>query len=401
MRTITRLAAISTALFFLCSGISVPVAAQPNQLQRILKKLWIKKNHALAPQVSKELPLTRQAMEAMISSRISNRGGWASVAPLLTPRVPHISPRPLLPPPPNIKKAVFTLQHSPQSHGKGSAFAVNIDGEIWGVTARHVLDDIGRSPFMAIPGEDGAPQFFQVFSAREGNVHGADIAIFRIPPAALKQLVPLEPDYTLPAAQAQVQSAGFSHGNFGWFARIGILFSSEHRILARYEDFPVRNGYCGSPLLKNGKAVGVFVGMILPETIQAADWLKWLSENKRVTINPFNQIVPIAWIRVLASQAKDPSLTGGVPLKLLGKTLGILHADENIHSIQQLRNGRLIKTIYSYPFLDYAHLERFLNVGPDDTIRIVVQQGDRSSIKRSTRWYEWNISSATMKKMEQ
>ena len=50
--------------------------------------------------------------------------------------------------------------------------------------------------------------------------------------------------------------------------------------------------------------------------------------------------------------------------------------------------------------MDYNHLERFLDVGPEDVIRVVVQQGDRSSSKRRTFWYEWDVASGTLVRTE-
>ncbi len=388
-----------SAAALLCSSTATPVYAHKN-LKQLIQKIWPQKFGR--SKIAKSLPVPKvpnKALEAVLFSKASNRGGMNSVAPLFSPNFLRIAPRPLRPAPTEIRHAVFTLQNNPSARGKGSAFAVEIDGEIWGVTARHVLDDIGRSPYLSVPGKDGKPVFFQVQSFREGNVHGADIAIFRLPQDARAYITPLQADYTLPKANSYLQSAGFSHGNFGWFPRVGVLFASDHRILIRYEDFPIRNGYCGSPLIKNGKVVAVFSGIITEDRARSAEWLSLLSDFKG-PINAFNHAVPIQWVRQLVRQGKRQSEPSGVPLKLLGKTLGFLQPDENVQSIQQLRNGRLLKTIYSYPFMDYNHLERFLEIGPNDVIRLAIQQGDRSSVRRRTFWYQWDVQSGQLTRME-
>lgn len=382
----------------LCFGICPAAHAQKN-LQQLLKKLLPSKAaHHSVEQIIRQA--SRHSLEAIAFSKISNIGAVQSAAPLFAPSFSLNALRPLKPAPVNVRRAVFTLQYSPNSHGKGSAFAVEIDGEMWGVTARHVLDDIGRAPYISVTNGQGKPVFAQVNSVREGNVHGADIAIFRIPSKLLLYITPLQPNYDLPPAHTIAQSSGFSHGIFSWFNHVEVLFSSTHRILARYQDFPVRSGYCGSPFLVDGKAAGVFAGITSGDTAKTASWNTLVSRNFNRPINDFSQIVPIAWVRHLVQENRHGRGPHGTPLKLLGHTLGILHPNEQVQSIQQLRGGRLFKTVDAYPFMDYNHLERFLDIGPEDVIRVVVQQGDRSSSNRRIFWYEWDVPSGTLTRTE-
>lgn len=383
---------------WLCCGVCPAAHAQKN-LQQLLKNLLPSKatHHSVNQLIGQ---VSRQSLEAVAFSKISNAGAVQSAAPLFAPSFTLSALRPLKPAPANVRRAVFTLQYSPQSHGKGSAFAVEIDGEIWGVTARHVLDDIGREPYISVTNSQGKPMFVQVYSVREGNVHGADIAVFRIPSKLLLYITPLQPDYELPPAHTIAQSSGFSYGIFSWFNHVEVLFSSEHRILARYQDFPVRSGYCGSPFLVDGKAAGVFAGITRSDVSTRASWKTLLDGVFNLPINDFSQIVPIAWVRHLVQDARHGRGPHGTPLKLLGHTIGILHPNEQVQSIQQLRGGRLFKTVDAYPFMDYKHLERFLDVGPEDVIRVVVQQGDRSSSKRRVFWYEWDVPSGKLTRTE-
>lgn len=383
----------------LCGGLLSPAAHAQKNLQQLLKKLLPAKGAQQSVE-KKLLYPNRTSLEAVAFSKTSNYHGFLTAAPLFAPNFALSTLRPLKPAPVQVRRAVFTLQYSPDSYGKGSAFAVEIDGEAWGVTARHVLDDIGRSPYISINNKRGKPIFVPVSSVREGNVHGADIAIFRIPSKLLLYITPLQPDYDLPPANTVAQSGGFSHGIFGWFNHVEVLFSSTHRILARYQDFPVRSGYCGSPFLVDGKVVGVFAGITPRSAAKTASWNNLFNGVFDTPINDFSQIVPIAWVRSLVKEARHENGPAGTPLKLLGNTLGILHADEYVQSIQQLRGGRLLKTLDAYPFMDYNHLERFLDVGPEDVIRVVVQQGDRSSSKRRTFWYEWDVASVTLVRTE-
>ncbi len=374
-------------LFGLTAYVAEPLYAQ-NKWEKLVRSL-LQKN---------EIAPLESFLKWKMFSRIANEAAFSSVSPLFVSGHPTIM-RPLRPAPEKIKSAVFTLQHNPRTHGKGSAFAIEVDGEIWGVTARHIFDDIGRAPFLSVQDESGKSIFFQVYSAREGNVHGADIAVFRLPKQVLAYIKPLKIETQLPEANQSIQSAGFSQGIFGWFADIKVLFSSQHRILARYKDFPVRSGYCGSPLIKDGKVIGVFVGVSQAESVQATDWYQLISPYFKRSIHSFAHIVPISWVYELLQQ-EQTGKSGGVVFSIFDTPLGILHPDENIHSIQQIRHGRLYNTLYAYPFMDYAHLERFLEIEPQDIIRITVQKGDRSSAKRQTFIYEFNVETNKVSRME-
>ena len=374
------------------NGSWTPACAQKN-FKRFIKALTSSPLKNLPkPKMKWSLfkPTPPIALRAAFLSNMARQHALASAAPLFTPAPQTHSPRPLRPAPLSIRRGVFTLQATPEAHGKGSAFAIKIDGQVWGVTARHVLDDIGRSPYMSVPDKQGKPLFFQVNAAREGNIHGADIAVFPIPQEALAYISPFHPEYALPETNTSIQSAGFSHGNFGWFPRIQVLFSSKHRILTRYQDYPIRSGYCGSPLLHNGKVIGVFTGVVTANNAQTSAWYLLVGQHFPGEITSFNHAVPVSWVRKLVHSHPH---TPGVTLKLWGQTLGFLRPDENVHAIQQLRNDRLVKATTAYPFMDYNHLENFFDLKPGDVFRVIIHQGDRSSVKRRVYYYELHTDS--------
>ncbi len=380
-------------LLLASNGSWTPACAQKN-FQKFLKSLTttpFKKAPAKKFTWPFVKPTTRAALKATILTNRARQHALSAAAPLFAtlPEERH-SLRPLRPAPLVIRHGVFTLQATPTSHGKGSAFAIQIDGQVWGVTARHVLDDIGRSPYMSVLDKHGKPLLFQVNSAREGNIHGADIAIFPLPKEALPYVIPFQPEYTLPEVKSSIQSAGFSHGNFGWFPRIQVLFSSGHRILTRYQDSPIRSGYCGSPLLHNGKVIGVFTGVVTADNAKTSAWYLLVAQHFTGGITSFNHAVPVEWVRQLV---QAPQKEPGVPLKLWGQTLGVLRPDENVHAIQQIRNDRLIQVTTAYPFMNYNHLENFFELKPGDVFRVIIHQGDRSSVKRRVYYYELHTDS--------
>lgn len=382
------------ALAFLCAFFVAAPASAQSKLPGFFKDLKI--THALRARWFNKVKfqLNNRLITVAARSHSSNMLATRLTAPLIqnTPVLPA-KPRPLSPAPHFVRQAVFTLQHSPKTHGKGSAFAIRINGQVWGVTAKHILNDIGREPYIELFDENGKPFYTQIFTVREGHLRGADIAIFKIPPQLNNYIVPLEADEKLPSPAYAVQSAGFSRGNFAWFNKVDVLFSSPHRILARYQDFPVLNGYCGSPLLVNGKAVGVFVGIVGNTNTQSAEWRKLL-DNK--PINDFNQIVPIQWVRRLVEQVNHPQQATGTLIRILGRPITHLTPDDAVIKIQQFRKGRLYKQISAYPFMDYLHLERFFDVEAHDKIRVIIHKGSNAGAHPAERWYDLDLSTGTL-----
>lgn len=336
---------------------------------------------------------TRLAASSRLPATIS-----PAVLPLLrgAAPLPRLTP-PIYRPPEQIMQNVFTLAATPDTKEKGSAFALEIDGEMWGVTARHIFNDIGRSAYMSMINPHDPSQILTapISPVEEGSVHGADVAIFEIPEEMRPYVQPLQPDYELPPAGATLTSAGFGHGFFTWQADRPVLFSSDHRILTKYTNFPNRSGYCGAAVLLNGKVVGVHVGSIVKSPGPAPAWEDATLGHDNPPIQEVSQVVPIQWVQRLAQQARAAN-----PEKedfyLNGQKIGTLDTDEFIAEIMHLREGRVIKRIPPYPFLDHKHLERFLEIDPFDTIIIRVVKGDSHSLRRVSRFYEWNAHTQTV-----
>ncbi len=270
---------------------------------------------------------------------------------------------------------------------------------MWGVTARHVMDDVGRSPYISFPHRPEISGFTQILSVKEGNKTGADIAVFRIPPQLQPFLTPLKLSDKLPSAHEITSSAGFSRGQLQFFDKVEVLFASEHRILAGYQNFTVQSGYCGSPLIANGEAIGVFVGNTPAQTAKKASWYNILQTHQQ-PLQSFNSLVPASWVKQLTKEAQNPAQVAQKPIYLFENVIGALKANEFVQSIQLLRNGSLVKTLNTYPFMDYRHMERFLEVQQDDVIRVIVKQEDSASAKPRSVWYEWNSSTGSVSRTE-
>lgn len=345
---------------------------------------------AQVPAVLKSLPRVSTQIDRAAVAAALRPQPLRAVMPLLNTGHSPMLPLPA-PVPATIRSSVFTVQATPESHHKGSAFAVNIDGRVWGVTARHVMDDINHTPYMTFPGENGVPVTLEAKPSKEGSVAGADLALFEIPPQALPYLRPLELEDELPAAHSVLSSSGFARGNFLSQPAREVLFASRHRILTKYvQSNAPMNGYCGAPLLQNGKVAGVHIGSLLADKAQSADWFSGTLSQFNAKAHDLSIAVPAFWLRALARQASGAySPQEGIPLVFNGLQIMRLQPTDTIGFIMQLRNGRVVKTLPRYPFMDFAHLETFFDVHPGDSFRLEIQSGSRIYPARRTYWYEW------------
>ena len=336
-------------------------------------------------------------LETKISSKVMQS---IALQPITSPAIlpllrrsaplPRLTP-PIYRPPQHILQNVFTLASSPTNKNKGTAFALEVDGKMWGVTARHIFNDIGRSAYMTManPLNPAETLHAPISPVREGSVNGADVAIFEIPPEIAPFIKPLQPDYELPLAGTTLTSAGFGHGFFTWQADRPVLFASQHRILTQYTNFPNRSGYCGAAVMLNGKVVGVHVGSILQSQDKLPEWEYLTLRKADEQMKEVSQVVPIQWVRRLAQETQklEPEKED---FFINGQKIGSLATDESIAEIMHLREGRIVKRLPAYPFLDYKYLERFLEIEPFDTVIIRVTKGDNHSLRRISRWYEWD-----------
>lgn len=300
----------------------------------------------------------------------------------------NVSAKPYIPP--SIRRSVFTVQATADSKHKGSAFAVNIDGRVWGVTARHVMDDIGHTPYITVPDQNGNPITLLATPSKQGSAAGADVALFEIPPQALEFLRPLELADELPPIYGVLSSSGFARGHFLSQPEREVLFASRYRILTKYVSFHSQgNGYCGSPLLFNGKVAGVHVGSLLADKHGTAAWFPLTLGKFNTPVHDVSVAVPAGWLRTLARQAAGETAPGAA-LLFNGLEIGRMLPSDHINFIMQLREGRVLKTIPRYPFMDYEHLENFFDAADGDIFRMEINQTGPAGIGRRTVWYEWD-----------
>ena len=90
------------------------------------------------------------------------------------------------------RKKVFEVQIATDGRHTASAFALNIQGRVWGVTAAHVMHNISSNPFIKI--KKGTETILApIPSWHIGNKIGNDVAIFEIPQEILPHIEVLSP----------------------------------------------------------------------------------------------------------------------------------------------------------------------------------------------------------------
>ena len=292
--------------------------------------------------------------------------------------------------PPQFRQSVFKVQDSPTSHHSASAFAIRLNGKVWGVTAAHVFANIQPTPHLVVRTTDGKDIVSPIKHAHAGNKLGSDVAVFEIPEEIKSHLKILEPAENLPKTGKIMEIAGFAHGVPLYLAAEEVLFSGKNRILLHKQALQNLTGMCGSPILDNGKVTGVYVGFSLPEQLQQAAFLDLLGDLKNRTLPPMHFATPIRHVEMITNTLEGKQ--GLFWMKVFGHLIAPIRVDENIFSIQLIRNDRLSKTIFSHPFMNFDKLEEFFDLQANDILRITVMHPKTPAEPFKVKIYDVNVS---------
>ncbi len=297
--------------------------------------------------------------------------------------------------PPSVKPLVFRVQQDLQApfFATASAFAVEIDGRLFGVTAGHVMHNISQNPYMYFQTQEGAFAAEKITSWRISNITGTDVAVFEIPPQAQSCVHPL-PLSEQRAQPLQVSSiAGFSLNKPLWLAREEILLATSHRLLIRNNFQKDNTGMCGSPVMVDGKVVGLYVGAFARGVPSSVLWLKLLQGVDPQSIPPLHMAAPIENIFPLVHDLLGKNVQDeGILMKALGHPIAVLHPQDELYSVMLLRDGQIKQIIRAKELTDPEHLEQFLELEENDVLRVTIfpkHAVDNHSILR----YEINVSS--------
>lgn len=293
--------------------------------------------------------------------------------------------------PPGEKPIVFQVQQSSQSNITASAFAIEEQGKLFGVTAAHVMDNISKDPYMYLQTPQGH-HAEKITSWRISNVMGTDVAVFEIPPQVCNYVQPL-PIATQRAQPSQFASiAGFAFGEPRWFPREEILFSSSHRFLIRNNFQKANRGMCGSPVMIDGKVAGLYVRSFPYKVLFPSLDVSSLAQFPLRSLPPLYVASPIENVLPLIHDLLGQDVQDeGILMKVLGRPVGILHPQEALLSVSLIRNGETKQVIAAEELTDPEHLEQFLELEENDVLRVTIIP--QNSDVKSTFYYDINVSS--------
>lgn len=301
--------------------------------------------------------------------------------------------------PDKFKHAVFEIQKSEDSRHTASAFALWVDGQVWGVAAGHVMQKIRYNPYAKLKLDDKTI-VAQIPSYKIGNIQGSDVAIFKVPDEILPYIKVLNPAQGLPDMGTATQSPSFANEAPLYLSGAKVLFAGPHRILLQDQAMQNIDGSCGSPVLVDNQVVGVRIGLYPVQFLRSVEWNSLLRESGVSLHKPLHAVSPIQNVLRLIQEKTAPQQTAGIALKVLGKPVLTMKTDERIFDIIQIRNDRQKRTIYAHPFMNFERLEDFFDLRDGDVLRITIHRMPSGAyIRGTTHTYDVNVSTGETKKL--
>ena len=316
-------------------------------------------------------------------------------------------------PPSNIPTA-FQVHHAGNPDSTASAFAIEINGRVFGVTAGHVMRNIadmeGRralaerraqgiyedleylNPQMRVRTPDGSFISYDISSWRLSNPKGSDVAVFEIPSQARAYVQPL-PIATQRAQPRQIASiAGFAYDKPLWFRAEEVLFATPHRLLLRKSSTGKVDGMCGSPVMINGEVAGLYVGAYLKDEMPLFLW----NMPKEFYFKKFPNMhyaAPIENIFPLIDELTGSQELHAVTMRVFDHPIAQLRPEDQLYSIKLFRNGKMKQLTHADLLTDPEHLENLFELQENDVLRITVEPHTYTTQKDKVIEYNINVSS--------
>lgn len=246
------------------------------------------------------------------------------------------------------------LDNDRQPFGTGFVFVrPDGSGQIWAAAAGHLTKQIGQKvPVRFYIGDgDYLPAFFIVRARGSVGFHNPDMVLMEVPAWVHKYIKPLKVDLQPVRLGDKVDSYGY-HGPFIGSQLIKtagrkIIASDGWQIRTTY-NFGNKDGFaqgaCGSPVIKNGKVIGLHIGSYFGK-------YSYVLNFPRVSQFLFDQM------------EGKPSLIRDVIVN--GHYITSLTLTQRVSDVEIFRNGEKLTEIcitqHPEP-VDYRHLERSLPV---------------------------------------
>jgi len=365
-------------LFLLLGNLLLPSYAHFKGIKPSLARTRTGKIVLKHPSIS---DLSRRSNEKFYNKlrRSSAKAAWSSHQPLERE---------------NSFRTTFLLRYNDDpalpTRKEASGFAIalkdkNGNEKIWGITAGHVMRNISthkrvpnRKPHIRIQKD---PDNFIIFPIEKffiGNPEGMDIALFEIPKEALPYITILQPAEHAPAVGEKVSIQGFLAEKGNPFSLIDqtVLLSTSFKIFLKKTLEEKMTGFCGSPGFTNGRVSMVYIGFNSGEVLaQKASWFNKLSHRKQAAMSEgLHYAIPIDIVKLMAKSIEETgSLNeGGMMMRIFGHPVVLLHPNESIVFIEQIRNGEVIAKVEGskYSPIDPEKLELFFELQRNDALRI-------------------------------
>ena len=356
--------------------------------------------HAQINEVAEIMPKVEKAVVQTVVREVATQGvipqGTLSVAALsqqanevLTQRLSALFANPTIPFVPSVREMptvsslplTFRVQRGENSTGTASAFAIRTpDGRLIGITAAHVMNNIESDPYLLIQTAPGVVKSIRIAAWRKGKDFNVDVAAFEIPQEAAPYVQPLPVAKQPLQANQAVSIAGFTHNIPLWFPQEEVLFVGSQRALVRSSSEELNVGMCGSPIIADGKVVGVYTGFIDEGKKQnPSAWTHVLAGISNKPLPPLHQIVLIdqitPFVESLMNNTAEPA---GTVLRVLGRPVTILGQEDTLIEIDLVREGMPVQSVYVGPLADPQHLENFLEIQDNDVVSVSISRGDGS-----------------------
>ena len=114
---------------------------------------------------------------------------------------------------------------------------------------------------------------------------------------------------------------------------------------------------------------------------------------------PVHIATPIEQVVLLARDfTKELGEEAGVLLKVLGHPVVVLDPQDQLFSVQQLRDGFLKETIHIHPFTHFDRLEEFFDLQEEDILRITIISPKTLAQSQAIKIYNVDVSTGQVTK---
>ena len=283
----------------------------------------------------------------------------------------------------SLLKSTFTLKLADENastfsswyYPKASAFVFeeNYKGKtyLWGATASHYnLEE----PSLKDP-QTG--EYIPIKLLAQGHSARNDVSLFAIPPQLKNYFKPLKLAAHAPRKEEKLHSASYFDDAFQIEKNRVVADILPTRILTSLviKDQRAREGSCGGPILnKKGQIVGMHVGS---------------SSQEKVGF-----IVPVEHIYELL-HAYHNNGQAWRPFYFNGRKIGDININEYVRYIEVWQGNEILQTFTTFPvraYLDYNHLEKFVDASHADKIIFIIEREPFSMLEKDQHTRQFKIT---------